>query len=77
MRMTNAVFAQPPWMGALPALYAATADDVKSGDFIGPGGFQQMRGYPARVACRPEARDPALAARLWQISEETAGVRFL
>jgi NAD(P)-dependent dehydrogenase (short-subunit alcohol dehydrogenase family) len=76
MRLTNRLMAQPPRMGALPLLYAATADDVKSGDFIGPGGFQQMRGHPARVECRPEARDPALAARLWTISEEATGVVY-
>lgn len=34
MRFFNKIFAQRPAMGALPTLYAATADDVKSGDFL-------------------------------------------
>ncbi|MFP5305026.1 MAG: oxidoreductase, partial [Gammaproteobacteria bacterium] len=52
MRFGNALFAQPASMGALPTLYAATAADVHGGDFIGPGGWQQMRGYPRKVGCR-------------------------
>lgn len=76
MRMANSLMAQPPAMGALPLLYAATAQDIRSTDFIGPGGFQQMRGYPARVECRSEARDPALAGSLWTLIEEATGIRF-
>ena len=77
MRASNAIFAQSASMGALPALYACADPDVNGGDYFGPGGIQQLRGAPARVACRPEARDPILAARLWAISEEATGVRYL
>jgi NAD(P)-dependent dehydrogenase (short-subunit alcohol dehydrogenase family) len=34
-----------PWQGALPALYAATHRDVKSGDFYGPDGDRELVGY--------------------------------
>jgi NAD(P)-dependent dehydrogenase (short-subunit alcohol dehydrogenase family) len=77
MRISNAMLAQPPAMGALPALYAAGAPDVAGAEFYGPGGFQQLRGHPARVPCRSEARDATLAARLWAITEEATGVRYL
>lgn len=76
MTLANAVLAQPAAMGALPSLYAATAAGVVSGDYIGPGGFQQMRGYPAKVGCRKAAKSEALAQRLWAISEAATGVRF-
>lgn len=76
MGLGNRVLAQSGGMGALPSLYAATAPGLRSGDFIGPGGFQQMRGYPTPVGCRRVARDEALADRLWEISEELTDCRF-
>jgi NAD(P)-dependent dehydrogenase (short-subunit alcohol dehydrogenase family) len=63
--------------GALPTLYAATAEDAKSGGYYGPQGFQEMRGEvvgPAHIS--PQAQDSAAAARLWQLCEEFAGVKF-
>jgi NAD(P)-dependent dehydrogenase (short-subunit alcohol dehydrogenase family) len=77
MRITNAIFAQPAAMGALPALYAATAPDVIGGDYFGPGGIKELRGYPAKASYRPEARDPAHMTRLWELSEQVTGVRYL
>lgn len=77
MQVGNAIFAQPANMGALPSLYAATAADVAGGDYIGPDGFQQLKGHPTRAGSRPSARDPQTAARLWQLSESLTGVKFL
>lgn len=77
MRTMNRFMAQPAPMGALPALYACADADVNGGDYFGPGGFQQLKGHPARVECRSEARDPNLAAQLWKISEDATGVRYL
>ena len=77
MKVGNALFAQPAAMGALPSLYAAVAADVKSGDYIGPDGFKQMRGYPAQVGCRKMARDRHLAEALWSQSEAATSVQFL
>lgn len=77
MQLGNALFSQSADMGALPSLYAATAADVHGGDYIGPDGWRQMRGHPRKVGCRREARDAALAARLWQVSERLTGVRYL
>ena len=57
-------------MGALPTLYAATSADMKANDYAGPGGFQEMRGYPKKVDRSAAAKDPAVARRLWQVSEE-------
>jgi NAD(P)-dependent dehydrogenase (short-subunit alcohol dehydrogenase family) len=77
LRFFNGLMAQPAAMGALPSLYAAAAGDVQGGDFIGPGGLKELRGYPAPAGSSDEARDAALAARLWQRSEELTGVRYL
>jgi NAD(P)-dependent dehydrogenase (short-subunit alcohol dehydrogenase family) len=77
MRLSTRLFAQPATMGALPALHAATAPGVVGGDYYGPNGFKQLKGYPAKVDCRPEARDPVLAARLWELCEHLTGAHYL
>ena len=77
MVVTNLVLAQSAEKGTLPQLYAATHPGLESGEFIGPDGFQEQRGYPQHV--RPhnrEAYDETIARRLWEVSEELAGVRY-
>jgi NAD(P)-dependent dehydrogenase (short-subunit alcohol dehydrogenase family) len=76
MRVGNAVIAQSAEMGALPTLYAATEPGVQGGTYIGPDGFLEQRGHPARVSPNRAAQDEDVARRLWQISEEMTGVRF-
>jgi NAD(P)-dependent dehydrogenase (short-subunit alcohol dehydrogenase family) len=70
------LFAQSDAQGALPTLYAATAPQIQGGRFYGPNGFREMRGYPVEVRAEAQAYDEALAARLWQVSEQLTGVRF-
>src|SRR5579872_2216614 len=77
MQLGNALFGQSAAMGALPALYACTAAGVSGSDYYGPDGFQQIHGYPRKVGCRAVARDPALAARLWDLSAQLTGVKYL
>jgi NAD(P)-dependent dehydrogenase (short-subunit alcohol dehydrogenase family) len=76
VRILNPVVAQTPKMGALPALYAATALDVHGGEYYGPRGWQELRGYPTRVKSSGRSHDTAVAAKLWTISEELTGVRY-
>jgi NAD(P)-dependent dehydrogenase (short-subunit alcohol dehydrogenase family) len=77
MRFFNGLIAQSGAMGALPSLYAATASDARGGAYYGPGGIQELRGHPAEAASSEQARDAALAARLWQRSEQLTGVKYL
>ena len=63
-------------MGALPSLFAATRD-IPGASFVGPGGFMELRGYPRLVGRSAEAGDLATARKLWEVSEELAGVSFL
>jgi NAD(P)-dependent dehydrogenase (short-subunit alcohol dehydrogenase family) len=63
--------------GALPTLYAATAEGATDGGYYGPQGFQEMRGEvvgSAKVSAH--AQDVAAAARLWQVCEDLTGIRF-
>jgi NAD(P)-dependent dehydrogenase (short-subunit alcohol dehydrogenase family) len=62
--------------GALPQLRAATDPNAQSGEYYGPTGKSERKGPPVVVDTIPEAKDPALAARLWTLSEELTGVKF-
>jgi hypothetical protein len=63
-------------MGALPTLFAATAPGVHGGEYFGPSGPGESRGYPTRVEYSAASHDRAVAQRLWAISEELTGVRY-
>ncbi len=71
----NAVLGQSEEAGALPTLYAATAD-VPGNSFAGPDGFMESRGRPKLVGRTAQAKDMVLARRLWEVSEELTGVHF-
>ncbi|HEY0974970.1 MAG TPA: oxidoreductase [Solimonas sp.] len=72
----NRILAQPAALGALPTLYAATSADAQRGDYYGPNGPLQFRGHPMRVRGMRRAYDTALAAGLWERSEQMTGVRY-
>ena len=76
VRLGQLFIAQPATMGALPTLCAATATDVRGGEYFGPDGRGEMRGYPTRVGTSTAAQDPVAAQRLWTVSEELTGVRY-
>ena len=76
MEGANRVVAQSAEMGALPTVYAATASTIRGGEYIGPDGFQGMRGYPTRVESSDRSHDREVARRLWDVSEELTGVSF-
>jgi NAD(P)-dependent dehydrogenase (short-subunit alcohol dehydrogenase family) len=73
----NHFFAQSPPMGALPTLRAATDLEAEGGDYYGPKGFFEMRGYPVQVGTTDAAKNELDARRLWQVSEKLTGVSFL
>jgi NAD(P)-dependent dehydrogenase (short-subunit alcohol dehydrogenase family) len=61
---------------ARPTVYAATASDVTPAGYYGPTGFAEIGGRvgPAKLAAR--AQDPALAAKVWEVSETLTAVHF-
>ena len=63
-------------MGALPTLRAATDPGVIGGQYFGPDGFGEQRGYPVVVASTQASHDVAAQRRLWTVSEELTGVTF-
>mgnify|MGYP005848228201 FL=1 len=75
MKAANAVLGQDPDVGALPMLYAATAD-VDGGAYVEPGGFMNMRGHPTVGRSNDASYDRSDARRLWEYSTEATGVSF-
>lgn len=68
------VILQPAAAGARPTLYAA--DAAAPGSYTGPRWLGESRGPvgPARLSTL--AQDPALASRLWQVSQDLSGVEY-
>ncbi len=62
--------------GARPLLFAATSPQAIAGGYYGPGGFGELRGSPARALIMPQARNTAVAARLWEVSADLTGTSF-
>jgi NAD(P)-dependent dehydrogenase (short-subunit alcohol dehydrogenase family) len=71
----NRVLGQSEEGGALPTLYAATAE-IPGNSFAGPGGFMEQRGPAKLVGRTSSAQDMDDARRLWEISEELTGTHF-
>lgn len=67
---------QKPEMGALPTVRAATDFAVVGGQYLGPSGRGEVRGYPKLVESSPESHDEDVQQRLWTVSEELTGVTF-
>jgi NAD(P)-dependent dehydrogenase (short-subunit alcohol dehydrogenase family) len=61
-------------MGALPTLRAATDPGVLGGQYYGPDGFGEQRGYPKVVASSAVSHDVNAQRRLWTVSEELTSV---
>ena len=63
-------------MGALPTLRAAADPTVRGGQYYGPSGLLQLRGYPKLVSSNAKSHDLAVQKRLWAVSEALTGVVF-
>ena len=73
-RIGEVLIAQKVQMGALPQLFAATAQDVSGGDYIGPRGIGGVRGYPANVQPLGSALSERQGSALWELTAKLTGV---
>ena len=74
--VTNKIWAQGIDKGTLSMLYAATEDDVNGGDYIGPKGMYESRGYPRRLKSSKRSYNVEDGKKLWEISEELTNVKY-
>ena len=72
--LVAAYVAQSAEMGALPTLRAATDPGVIGGQYYGPDGFGEQRGYPKVVASSAASHDVDAQRKLWAVSEELTSV---
>ncbi len=70
------LFFQSARMGALPILRAATDPQAAGGQYYGPDGKNERKGYPVIVSSSTESHDEETAQGLWERSEELTGVKF-
>jgi NAD(P)-dependent dehydrogenase (short-subunit alcohol dehydrogenase family) len=66
---------QPAARGAWPVLMAATAD-LPGATYVGPSGLGELGGTPGVVTTGRLAHDEESQRRLWELSEETTGMRY-
>ena len=76
LKAAFAALEQDTETGALPSLRAATDLGITGGQYVGPGGFMEMRGNPKVVSSNRRSHDGAVQRRLWTVSEELTGVTF-
>ncbi|MED4292931.1 oxidoreductase [Priestia megaterium] len=76
IRMISSIVSQPAHMGALPALYSATASTIKGGAYIGPDGKGGKKGYPTSDAIIERLYDSNISNKLWNVSEALTGISF-
>lgn len=76
IRPLGNLFLQSVKKGVLPVLYAALQKDLNGGEYIGPNGFQEMRGYPTIVDSDEATKDKEIANRLWLSAEKMTGVHY-
>ena len=74
-RIAN-LFLQPPDMGALSTLYAAAEPDLTGGEYIGPLGQFQRKGFPALGTPHSNATDQNVSRQLWTVSESLTAITY-
>jgi NAD(P)-dependent dehydrogenase (short-subunit alcohol dehydrogenase family) len=62
--------------GALPTLFAATSPDAKAAGYYGPSGPFELKGPVGEAGIAKRALDTAVAAQLWQVSENLTHVKW-
>jgi NAD(P)-dependent dehydrogenase (short-subunit alcohol dehydrogenase family) len=67
-------FAQDQAQGALPQIRASVDPSVKGGEYYGPDGRNEMKGYPVIVSSNEASHNLADAERLWKESEDLTGL---
>lgn len=62
--------------GALAQIRACVDLNVKGGQFYGPGGFNEVFGYPVVVKSTPASHNLDDGKKLWEVSESLTKVKF-
>jgi len=77
IRMVMRLLYQSSAMGALPSIRSAVDQEAKGGQYYGPDGKGEKSGYPIVVDSNETSKNLEYAQKLWEISQELTGVRYL
>ena len=72
MAVGNKLVATSAEFGSRPTVHALVAD-LPPDTFVGPTGFQGLRGAPGPTKRSQQAQDADVARRLWDVSEQRTG----
>jgi NAD(P)-dependent dehydrogenase (short-subunit alcohol dehydrogenase family) len=76
MKIVTPLIAQPAARGALPILRAAVDPAAQGGEYYGPDGLGNVRGYPVKQPFLKPAYDAEVGRRLWEVSVELTEVDY-
>jgi NAD(P)-dependent dehydrogenase (short-subunit alcohol dehydrogenase family) len=70
------LISQDAIQGALPQIRASVDAGVKGGDYYGPNGFRELKGFPVQVHSNKASHSLSDARKLWEMSEELTKVKY-
>jgi NAD(P)-dependent dehydrogenase (short-subunit alcohol dehydrogenase family) len=76
MKLLGSFMSHSAAAGALPTLFAAAAPEAAPNGYYGPNGFYELKGPVAPAEVLPQAKDKAVARKLWEVSEQLTGVKW-
>ena len=76
MKVLGSFLSHSAAAGALPTLFAATSPEAAPNGYYGPNGFYELKGTVAPAKVFPQAKDEAVARKLWEVSEQLTGVEW-
>jgi NAD(P)-dependent dehydrogenase (short-subunit alcohol dehydrogenase family) len=69
-------FSQDAAMGCLPGVRASTDPTAKSGEYYGPSGWMQLKGYPVVVVSSKRSHRKEMQKQLWKVSELRTNITY-
>lgn len=76
VKILTRIFGMKSEQGALPILRAAVDSDAENGDYFGPDGWRELKGYPKKVRSNRRSQDKEIAKKLWKLSETLTDVKY-
>lgn len=73
----NLLLGMKPEKGVLPLLFASVSKSASGGSYYGPGGLNEMRGYPSLSKISSNAKDEEVSEKLWEVSEKLSGIKYV
>ena len=71
------LFSHSPRNAVMPVIKAALDENLKGGDYIGPTGFNEMKGKPGFAKSTAYSNNSDIAQQLWVLSETMTEITFL